>query len=243
MSITLPQATLAVGALGVAATGLVDSTKAFWGGMSRVGFGFIEKMISTLVPEGNANTGAGLSPQDIVDTLRANWMNGMDSGGQKAIAKSFVKLHLNPDSAEALAKATNVNAALLKQVAVKMPISSGVSVTPLPPGSTGPAVRPVSNAALTPLETDAFGRFDLALSAMIDHAYERADQWYRNWCKVLAAVFAVALAYLGNYALPVHQPWWQPLIVGLVATPLAPVAKDIANAIQTASDTMLALKG
>jgi len=38
-------------------------------------------------------------------------------------------------------------------------------------------------------------------------------------------------------------PGWQALIVGLVATPLAPMAKDIANAIQTASDAVGSVKG
>jgi hypothetical protein len=33
------------------------------------------------------------------------------------------------------------------------------------------------------------------------------------------------------------------VIIGLIATPLAPVAKDIANAIQTASDAIGSVKG
>jgi hypothetical protein len=38
-------------------------------------------------------------------------------------------------------------------------------------------------------------------------------------------------------------PWWQAILLGLIATPLAPIAKDIANAIQTASDTINKIKG
>ena len=41
MAINGYEATLAVGALGTAATGLVDTTKVFAGGMSRAGFGYI----------------------------------------------------------------------------------------------------------------------------------------------------------------------------------------------------------
>jgi len=81
------------------------------------------------------------------------------------------------------------------------------------------------------------------LSALIDHAYERADQFYRNCCKLLACFFAIILTWLGNRSLEQHLPRWEIIIVGLIATPLAPMAKDIANAIQTASDAVGKLKG
>lgn len=222
MSISLTQATLAVGALGTAATGLVDSTKAFSGGISRAGFGYIKQLINRTVPSGpNAQSGSGLGADDIRNTLLANWMNGMDTGSQKAIAKSFIKLHLNPATAAALAAQTNVDPASLANVAAKLA-----------------AMQP-----LTTQESDAFGRFDLAVSALIDRAYERGDQFYRNWCKVLACIFAVVLAWLGNRALGTTLPRWEIIIIGLIATPLAPMAKDIANAIQTASDSLSKLKG
>jgi hypothetical protein len=219
MAINMPQAVLAIGALGTAATGLVDSTKAFSGGISRAGFGYIKQLIRRTVPANQA--GAGLGTDDILNTLLANFMNGMDTGAQKAIAKSFIKLHLNPTTAAALAAQTNVDPAALAEVAAKMA-----------------AMQP-----LTSQEADAYGRFDLALSALVDRAYERADQFYRNWCKVLACIFAIILAYLGNRALGTTLPRWEIVIIGLVATPLAPMAKDIANAIQTASDSLSKLKG
>ncbi len=232
MPINLIQATLAVGALGTAATGLVDTTKVLAGGMSRAGFGYIKQLVARMVGQpGAAAPGAGLTPADIHETLFANWLNGMQTGAQKAIAKSFIKLHLNPATADALAKETNVDAQALVNVAQKLTAVDTQS--------------PAQNSGLTPVETDAYGRFDLALSAMIDRAYERADQFYRNSCKSLACVIAVGLAFAGNYALPQAQqlPYWQLIIIGLIATPLAPVAKDIANAIQTASDAVGSVKG
>ncbi|HXS13576.1 MAG TPA: hypothetical protein VN734_12790 [Acidobacteriaceae bacterium] len=222
MAISLTEAVLAVGALGTAATGLVDSTKAFSGGISRAGFGYIKQLIARTIPSGpNAQAGSGLGADDILNTLLANWMNGMDPGGQKAIAKSFIKLHLNSATAAALAAQTNVDPAALANVAAKL----------------------AAMQSLTNPEADAFGRFDLALSALIDRAYGRADQFYRNWCKVLACIFAIVLAWLGNRALGTTLPRWEIIIIGLIATPLAPMAKDIANAIQTASDTIGKLKG
>jgi hypothetical protein len=226
MAINWYEATLAVGALGTAATGLVDTTKVlFYGGMSYVGFGYIKKLITRTV--GNVSggqAGAGLATDDILGTLLANWINGMETGAQKSIAKSFIKLHFNPSTAAALAQQTNVAPDVLVGVAQKL----------------------ASVQALTPAESDAFGRFDLALSAMIDRAYERGDQLYRNSCKALAAFIAVGLAFAGNHELidtPQHLATWQVIIIGLIATPLAPVAKDIANAIQTASDAVKSVKG
>jgi hypothetical protein len=222
MAINWYEATLAIGALGTAATGLVDTTKVFGGGMSRAGFGYIKQLIGRTVGSvSDGQPGAGLATEDILGTLLANWMNGMDTGAQKSIAKSFIKLHFNPGTAAALAGQTNVSPDALTNVAQKL-----ASVTPL-----------------TPAESDAFGRFDLALSAMVDRAYERADQFYRNSCKALAAVIAVALALLGDSQLGWPLDWPVALIVGLIATPLAPVAKDIANAIQTASDAVGSVKG
>ena len=223
MPINWYEATLAVGALGTAATGLVDTTKVLvGGGMSHVGFGYIKQLIARTVGKvSDAQPGAGLATGDILDTLLANWINGMDTGAQKVIAKSFIKLHFNPGTAAALAGQTNVAADALTNVAQKL-----ASVTPL-----------------TPAESDAYGRFDLALSAMVDRAYERADQLYRNSCKFLTCVIAVGLAFLGNTQLNAPLPVWEVLIVGLIATPLAPVAKDIANAIQTASDAVKSVKG
>ena len=110
MAINWYQATLAIGALGTAATGLVDTTKVFGGGISRAGFGYIKHLIARTVGlVSDAQPGAGLATGDILDTLLANWMNGMETGAQKAIAKSFIKLHLNPATAAAFARETNVS--------------------------------------------------------------------------------------------------------------------------------------
>jgi hypothetical protein len=222
MVINWYQATLAIGALGTAASGLVDTTKVFAGGISRAGFGYIKHLIARTAGRLNdAQVGAGLTTKDILSTLLANWMNGMETGAQKAIAKSFIKLHFTPATAEALARETNVSSEALAGVAQKLA-----------------AVQPLNTA-----ESDAFGRFDLALSAMVDRAYERADQLYRNLCKAVAAIFAIVLAFVGNTQLSTPLPTWEVVIIGLVATPLAPVAKDIANAIQTASDAVKSVKG
>ncbi len=101
-----------------------------------------------------------------------------------------------------------------------------------------------SIAAGTPLsaaESDVFSRFDLIVTALLDEAYQRSNQTYRNWTRALAALVAVTLAMSGGMILGVAPA--VSLLVGLAATPLAPIAKDISTALATAvSTTHLAKK-
>lgn len=199
---------LAIGSLGTAAYGVVDATKGFGGGISNRGMGDIKAVMSKFFGGSVKN-----DPQfrSTVATLRANWMNGMALGDQKAVAKSLIRLNLTSANADQMAAATGVRSDTLNSIAGKMS-----------------NVKAFSNE-----ETDAFGRFNLKVESLLDQAYQRADQRYRNSSKLLAVPIAVILAVLGartvyganaNYVLAV--------IAGLIATPLAPVAKDVASAIQ-----------
>jgi hypothetical protein len=211
----LTRIVLAVGALGTAAYGVVDVSKALWGGVSRIGFGDITRVVSQFIPASPAGTtGSALSLNSVLATLRANWLNGMALADQKSVAKALIKLNLNEVSAEKMAAATGVNPGVLTGIARKLPMGT----------------------ALDPNETDAYGRFDLLLNAMLDQGYQRADQRYRNSAKLLAVPVAVALALMGELAIatgPLNgSDIWRAVAGGLLATPLAPVAKDVASAIQ-----------
>ena len=104
--------------------------------------------------------------------------------------------------------------------------------------------------ALTSEESDACVRFDAILAAAIESAYEVSDQDYRNWTRLLAAVIAIAISVLGGWSLVgVEAPQYfgkpdmfQAFFIGLLATPLAPIAKDISSALSTAVNTMQAVK-
>ncbi len=240
---------LAVGALGTAAFGLVDAFKAVpGGGVSRFGFGFVSKVIKELLPDG---TTTGMSRDKILESLKSQWINGSASvSDQVNIAKSLIKLQLTPGTAPALAKATGVDPALLTQVATCMQ-----SATPLS----------------TQQQSDTNGRFDLALTTLLDQAYQSGEQRYRNTAKACAVVIAVVLSVATNQSLGAsaahaaavaakaadtfvsfwscdalaHAPisMGQAILLGLIATPIAPVAKDIASAVQTASKAIQAWKG
>jgi hypothetical protein len=224
----------AAGALGTAAYGLVDACKAFRGGISNAGFGAVRDGMARLIaPTG----GPGIfGTTDVFATLYANWINGLPKADQKATAKSLVRLTLTPANAASLAAAVGVDPAALTAVAQK--------------------VR--SGADLTLQEIGLLGRVDAIVSALIDEAYERADQRYRTWSKFTAGAVAILLAAIGGGLLYCAAGAGQnahtvgeylassnfliALLVGAISTPLAPIAKDVSTAIASAVSAVGAWK-
>ncbi len=221
----LPSIITAMGGLGTAAFGLVDSTKVFWGGVNRIGFTSIKNTVTRLTPGTPVN---GLSQAKILETLRANWYNGQDLASQKAVAKTLIKLGLNTGNAVAVADAAGVDRAALQSIVTKM----------------------TAGTALTSSESDVNGRFDLILTAMLDEAYQDGDQQYTNWTRVVAAIFAVLLAFLGGWTLKggvfgdylMSNDLWRALITGVLAIPLAPIAKNLSSALAAAANAIQAVK-
>ena len=234
-SAQLGQIITAIGGLGTAAFGLVDALKSVFGGINRIGLKHIQQVVSNLTPDQTGADASGtalpakpvnaLPRQNILKTIEANWVNGTDLASQKAIAKSLIKLHLSAGNATALAAKTNVDPVVLGSVATKT-----IAGTPL--------AQP---------ESDVFSRFDLIVTAMLDEAYQLSDQLYRNGTRGLAAFVAVVLAVAGGWSLEGIK-FWNPgdvalaVLVGLLATPLAPIAKDISSALATAVNTMQLVK-
>jgi hypothetical protein len=216
----LPQLITAIGALGTAAFGLVDASKVILP-VNDIGFGRIEKRIMSLTSGEAANA---LSQSHTIETLHSNWINGTDLSSQKAIAKSLIKLNLSPTNAPALAGKTGVDPTVLTAVATS--IATG---TPL-----------------TPAQNDVYGRFDLIVTALLDETYQHSDDDYRNWTRAIAAVVAVLLAVAGGFIvfnnLSALQVVGRSVLVGLLATPLAPIAKDLSTALATAVNAMQAVK-
>jgi len=216
MLTNIPEYITAAGALGTAAYAVVDSSKAVRGGVSNHGFDHIVKVTKTLWPM-HSTLPDPLGRASAVETLRATWLNGAPLADQKAIAKTLVKLCLNADTASHFAEVTGVNPKILTSVATKL--------------STGEKMEQP--------ETDVFGRFDLVLTAYLDKGYHRADQSYRNKTKAWSMVVSVILAFLGGWVVKgeafVKYFWTidmgKALLTGLLATPLAPVAKDLSSAL------------
>ncbi len=215
-NLDLSKVVLAIGSLGTAAYGVVDATKGLGGGISNRGFGDIRKVVSQFIPAspGDNQPASALALPSALATLRANWLNGTALADQKSIAKALIKLNLTKANAPTMAAATGLDAAVLTSIAGKL--------------TTG--------EALTPVETDIYGRFDLLLTAILDQGYQRGDQRYRGSAKLLAVPIAVVLALLGVWAIDgnglTRMEALRALLAGLLATPLAPIAKDVSSAIQ-----------
>jgi hypothetical protein len=192
----------AAAALGTAAYALVDGSKAIFWGVSNCGFGYIEIAVKRFFPENTEKEDSGnpLQLSEVLDTLRANWLNGTVLTDQKAIAKSLIKLRLDKVNAPDLAKATGVSKEMLVQIAEKI----------------------ASGKQLTDEENDLFGRFDLMLVAILDKGYQRADQSYRNSAKAWSILVSVMLAIFGLWVIDrSFEHIGGAILVGLAATPIA----------------------
>lgn len=209
----------AIGGLGMAAFALVDSSKiGRLGGTSHSGFAVIESAIKVFFPTAQLPDGSKIKDAQplsgsLLQILHAHWINGMALADQKAIAKTLIKLQLTPDTAKHLAGVTAVEADALKEVAARM--------------TTG---KPLEES-----QTNALGRFDLAVTAILDAAYQRADQLYRNTSKVWASAIAVILAVVGGFIVDEGSisidHFFLYMLCGILAVPLAPVSKDLASAL------------
>jgi len=208
----------AIGALGTASFALVDATKVGRnGGVSNSGFGFIETAVRMFLPDAGRKKDA--KSMNVLDVLHGNWINGVALADQKAIAKSLIKLQLTEQTAEKFAGAADVDKAALTAVAKAMHDGT-----------------PLTDVVLT----NTLGRFDVALTAILDDGYQHADQKYRNSAKALASVVAIVLAVAGGWAVVGGEARdyfasamvWKAALCGLLAIPLAPVTKDLASALQ-----------
>ena len=210
-----------LGALSTAAFGLLDSTKAFWGGASNIGCGHIR---SALTPFSAALDNA-LGSDGWWPVVRASWVGGVAKADQKAKAQALIKLGLNSANAPQVAQASHVNATALTAAIVKLE----------------------KGTKLTDADLNVLGRMNATIDALLDAAYEAADQQYRNWCRVLAGAICLGLAYvawlLWKGTTGENPPdLWTVLAVGLLAVPLAPVAKDLTGALSSAMNALKAAK-
>jgi hypothetical protein len=202
----------ALSALATAAFGLLDASKAFWGGVSNVGLGHIRTALTPFEPAFRAAVGPVWW-----DMVRANWLNGVAKAEQKASVARVLKLGLSEASAPTLAIGAQVDGAALAAVAKKLR----------------------AGAELTDRDLDVLGRMNAALEAVLDHAFEKAEQQYRNVARLLAGVVAVALSLAGWALWEQLAPGPRPslmaaLLVGLLAVPIAPVAKDLTSGLSAA---------
>lgn len=202
--------------------------------MSNPGFGHIQRAVERILGKaGQGGVSGPLGTTDILETLKANWLNGIAKSDQKAAAKSLIRMCITPENADQLAKATGVDPIALRDVAQR--------------------VR--DGEQLTQTNINLIGRLDTVVSAVLDLGYERAYQFYRNSAKMAATFVAMALAAVGagliyhdgNPSLPIcgffgSSYFLVALLIGAIATPIAPVAKDLSTSLAAAVGAVSGVK-
>jgi hypothetical protein len=80
-----------------------------------------------------------------------------------------------------------------------------------------------------------------AIDAGLDAGFERGDQRYRSAARMAAGVIAIALSIVLVLLFPglvggtPPRNFFKAILIGLVAVPTAPIAKDLASALSTAA--------
>lgn len=229
---------LAVGALGAAAYGVVDGLKLVpW--IDLAGF---ERLFSR--PAGTPGRAwiaahrAGLDPllpalvaaygRDVMALLKAQYRSGRGSGDLPRTLRQGVRIGfglLPAGDLAGIAERLGIAPAVAAQAADAL-----VRLRALRPPAAGEA--PPGAAPPTDEERAALARLENAIDARIDTALALAERQYVTQTKVLAMVVALAIAFGVGLSLGASPAAC--FLVGIAAVPLAPVAKDLASALQAA---------
>lgn len=221
----LVEMVLATGALGTAAFGVVDGLKAFkWIGSA--GFKHIQKTMGANTYQSLRNTyGPGF-----VELLEAQYMENRTQGELIRTLRQGVRIGLNENNAPALASEVGViGGEDLKAIATNISSGDGLSDN----------------------QKNMLSRFELAVDARVDAAIALADKSYKSSMRGLAMLAAIGFAQIGAFSMKKFEITdivsatdkglfdWQTfllaLVVGLAAVPLAPIAKDVAKALESAA--------
>jgi hypothetical protein len=253
----------AVGALGFAAFGVVEALgkaltitftlrgptdgsrmrralRAVRFGLPYVGFRAVRLMVRPLEPALECAYGSGFleliaqqyradrSKGRAPDMIREGVKLGLPFlGVEKAAAVIDQVWKMDPGRALALAQALMAEQAS----------PPGAAAAASRPASPRASKRAASAASVPPAVQEAqllAGRFATALDERVNAAFMLAEQQYEAYAKMWAAVASVVLALAFNLGLQARLSWLDAFLVGIVAVPLAPVAKDLSTSLQNA---------
>jgi hypothetical protein len=249
----------AMGALGLAAFALVDALKAWpGGGISNVG---IRHILEGCLPFAAAlRNGAG-RPAETIDgvrgpavwqeILRAQWRNGRDKDAQKSVVRALVRQGLTAGDTDEIARFCNVDAAAFRALIEKL--QQGGDPTPPEGNMLG--------------RIDAVIGFQI--DAAYERADQKYRNVARVTAGFLAILLGIAGAFLLNAgcepatavdaagktvdlpgtcvsAIPGLRPWAVSLLygiaAGILAVPIAPIAKDLTSSLSAAVTAVKAIR-
>lgn len=210
---------LAAGGLGIAAYGVVDGAKLLRR-VALLGYAHIPEQLAPVLPAVHRAYGEGAER-----LLEAQYIGGRSAGELPATLRQGYRIGLPALDDAAVGRCAAaigvVDADIVTRAAGKL--------------RRGEACEDEEREALT--------RFEAAVDARIEAALALAENSYVAQAKLLAGFLAVAIAVLVGALIRAELgQWWlaKALLVGLVAVPVAPVAKDLANAV---SEAARALRG
>jgi hypothetical protein len=229
----------AIGALGVAAFGVVESLgkalafaiprkngrRPFMFGLPYAGLGAVAKMAKPLAPALKLAYGA-----HYIEIIAQQYRSDRSAGKAPDTIRQGVRLGLpfmTPDEATAVIQTVwEMDPKWSKALADALRATAGQGDHPA-------LIDGVDPAALA-------GRFATGLDARINAAFALAEAQYETWAKTLSGAMSVVLALTFNWGLGAGLPnhgkfsWAIAVAIGVVAVPLAPVAKDLASSLQGA---------
>jgi len=207
----------AASGLGLAAFAIVEGSK--WTGIGLYGFPRIQGLLGPLF----AMLKVAYGPE-VVQLLKALYRQDRTGGDLERTLRQGVRVGLTAENAERAAKFVGVGeGAPLKQVAVK--------------------VR--EGEELADDERNLLARFELAVDSRIEAALSLADSHYSGKVRMTAAVISLTIALAVAFTLDVQdgaldeeQLYGWATLLGLLGVPLAPIAKDVVNALQAAEKAL-----
>lgn len=204
----------AAGSMGTAAFGLAEALKGFpFPGV--VGISRIERMLGEA---GRAALQSVYGEHDYRALLRGSYRKGPDTIGQ--VVKNGLAAALDTPHLPALAGHFGQDPVRLER-----------AIAVLRDADSSEEDKIAQRAVL--------GRFELAVDARMNAAACSAQSLYVATMQVLAGTIAVVGGTLAGALYPedfVH--WYDGLLLGLVAVPLAPVAKDVTAFLRSASEAV-----
>ena len=235
-----------IGALGIAAFGVTEALgKAFaWStlgpggghhfGLPYVGLSVVTKMLVPLRPALKRAYG-----EDFLRIIAQQYRSDRSSGRAPDTIRQGVRLGLpflpESEAAKLIGAIWDMDPVhslnLARSLMAETPSSSnGEDAAP----ADAPSTSQPSAAASTEQMQALAGRFATALDARVNAAFALAEERYQAQAKLISGVVAVALAYAFEAGAKMKLGPVTPGLVGLVAVPLAPVAKDLSSSLQDA---------
>lgn len=208
----------AAGTLGTACSGIVDGLK--WTPLGTAGYPKLRQLLGSELMEAVKTTYGSRWDGLLRSQYRQDWARSPLG----TTLQQGVRAGLNAGNAPRIASFLgNIDAGAL----------------------TSAVEREQRHEAPTDADRAVMSRFEQAVNTQIAGALAGAQDFYHSSLKLVAGILAIGMseltAYLaGGFPGWIGGGWLTGMLVGVVAVPLAPLANDVANALQA---TSVALRG